>query len=198
MSPPDLFCCCSEHSSGILKAGRAFPSMPSPWGGRVPAGTVPVALAALAVLPQGSRAPWYCLSGRLVASELPNFPSHLQSAARPAPLAGDEWSYYICTILSCPPAKLPAGCSGAGEGWAGSRSTDHICLAGRGRIEGCNKQHSIAKGVGLQLGCSPPAASPSRFPWPPHHPRASGMVPGAFLPPSGVPQVGKSAWVVLV
>lgn len=76
-----------------------------------------------------------------------------------APLAGDGWSYYICTILSCPPAKFPAGCSGAGEGWASSRSAQHICLAGRGRIEGCNKQHSMAKSVGFQLGCSSPCCA---------------------------------------
>lgn len=65
---------------------------------------------------QGCRARWYCLSRRLVGSELPNFPSHLQSAVCPPLLGGDEWSYYICTILSCPPAKLSGELNVAGEG----------------------------------------------------------------------------------
>lgn len=66
---------------------------------------------------QGCRARWYCLSWRLVGSELPNFPSHLQSTVcPPSLLGGDEWSYYICTILSCPPAKLSGELNVAGEG----------------------------------------------------------------------------------
>lgn len=76
---------------------RAFPSTATtrvqagaPWGGRVHAGVVVVGLAPPAALPWGLRAHWYCLSGRLVGSELPNFPSHLQSAVCPPLLGGDE------------------------------------------------------------------------------------------------------------
>lgn len=88
----------------------------APQAGRVCAGAVAVSLAPLDVPLRVSRARWYCLSGRLVGLELPNFPSHLQSAVCPPLLGGDEWSYYICTILSCPPAKLSGELNVAGEG----------------------------------------------------------------------------------
>lgn len=64
---------------GVLNAGRAFPSIPSPWGSTIPAGTVPTALPGL---PQASRAPWCCLSGRLVA---------IGAAKRPEPFTKRGW-----------------------------------------------------------------------------------------------------------
>lgn len=106
-------------STGRGRVVGAFaPTSPhehSGWGA-MGAGAVAVSLAPLDVPLRVSRARWYCLSGRLVGLELPNFPSHLQSAVCPPLLGGDEWSYYICTILSCPPAKLSGELNVAGEG----------------------------------------------------------------------------------
>lgn len=80
LPPPELFSHCSERFPGVLKAGRAFPSILPPWGSRVPAGTVPTA--------------WLCCPGA---------PGHPGIACQ-----GDWWHRSCQTsraIYKAPPAR---------------------------------------------------------------------------------------------